>query len=123
MREEEEDQRESESEGSYEEIKQPAQEMPNLSEDELARYGTYRTTGFNKGGVRKLVLQTLNQTCNPNFVIVLSAIGKAFVSELIEEAKEVQEEWGDAGDLLPSHVHEGYRRLYHKMPNMSSPGR
>ncbi|KAI5180412.1 transcription initiation factor TFIID subunit 11 [Nematocida sp. AWRm80] len=92
----------------------------HLSEEELKRYGAFRTAGFNKGGIRKFVSQVLGQTCNPNFAIVLGGIAKVFVSELVEEAMRVQSEWEDQGALLPSHVHEAYRRLYHRMPNMSS---
>jgi transcription initiation factor TFIID subunit 11 len=90
-----------------------------LSEEELQRYGTFRRTVFNKGGIRRFVAQTLGQTCNPNFTIVLSGIAKVFVGEILEEAKAVQSEWGDRGDLMPSHIHESYRRLCHRIPNMS----
>ncbi|KAI5188586.1 transcription initiation factor TFIID subunit 11 [Nematocida sp. AWRm77] len=125
MHEEDDDARESteeestEAEEQREEFKEDAEAAPSLTEDELRRYGTFRKTGFNKGGIRKFVAQTLGQTCNPNFAIVLSGIAKVFVSELVEEAKEVQAEWKDKHELLPSHVHEAYRRLYHKMPNMN----
>ncbi|KAI5171281.1 transcription initiation factor TFIID subunit 11 [Nematocida sp. LUAm3] len=111
MREDEDDPRE---ETSEEEI----QSGLNLNEEELSRYGAFRGAGFNKPGIRKFVTQILNQTCNPNFTIVLSGIAKVFVSELIEGAKEVQSEWNNTGELLPSHVHESYRRLCHKIPNM-----
>ncbi|KAI5159467.1 transcription initiation factor TFIID subunit 11 [Nematocida ausubeli] len=99
--------------------KAPAEEETvNLTEDELKRYVKFRRTGFNKGGIRKFVSQVLDQTCNPNFSIVLSGIAKVFVAEMVEEAKEVQEEWEDGGELLPSHIHEAYRRLSKKNPNM-----
>ncbi|KAH9386934.1 transcription initiation factor TFIID subunit 11 [Nematocida major] len=94
-------------------------ETRNLTEEELKRYVKFRRTGFNKGGIRKFVSQVLEQTCNPNFSIVLSGIAKVFVSEIVEEAKEVQEAWEDSGELLPSHVHEAYRRLCKKLPNMN----
>lgn len=120
MREDEDDPRESTTEesGTEEEFKEEP-EIPALTDDELKRYGAFRKSGFNKGGIRKFVAQLLGQTCNPNFAIVLSGIAKVFVSELVEEAKEVQREWKDKHELLPSHVHEAYRRLYHRMPNMN----
>ncbi|OAG29474.1 transcription initiation factor TFIID subunit 11 [Nematocida displodere] len=124
MRADEGDPRDTESEEieeeEYQEIR-PEQETSALTEDELLRYGTFRHTGFNKGGIRKFVSQVLGHTCNPNFAIVLAGIAKVFVSELVEEAKDVQSEWKDGGELLPSHIHEAYRRLYHRMPNMSCP--
>lgn len=92
--------------------------MKHLTEDELVRYGTFRRTGFNKPGIRKFVAQILGQTCNPNFAIVLSGIAKVYVSELVEEAKKVQSSWGDTQELLPSHIHEAYRRLCKRVPNM-----
>lgn len=90
------------------------------SQDELHRYGAFRTAGFNKGGIRKLVSRVLGQTCNPNFAIVLGSIAKVFVSEMVEMAKEVQTQWDDTNELLPSHVHEAYRRMYHTLPNMKN---
>ncbi|KAI5190018.1 transcription initiation factor TFIID subunit 11 [Nematocida minor] len=119
MREDEGDPMDTESE-EIEVYKEPAAaEMVDLTEDELMRYVKFRRTGFNKGGIRKFVSQVLEQTCNPNFSIVLSGIAKVFVSEMVEEAKEVQEQWGDAEELLPSHIHEAYRRLCKKLPNMN----
>lgn len=92
--------------------------VASLTEEELKRYGLFRTTGFNKGGIRRFVGQVLGQSANPNFTIVLSGIAKVFVGEVIEEARTVQAEWKDKGELLPSHIDEAYRRLYHRMPNM-----
>ncbi|KAI5184305.1 transcription initiation factor TFIID subunit 11 [Nematocida homosporus] len=123
MRTDEDDPRDTEEETS-EEIQQEdpiMNDVSALTEDELVRYGTFRRTGFNKPGIRKFVSQVLGQTCNPNFAIVLSGIAKVFVSELVEEAKKVQSEWEEPGELMPSQIHEAYRRLYHRMPNMGAP--
>lgn len=118
MREDEEDPIDSGSEEIKSDQEPINTETVDLSEEELKRYVKFRRTGFNKGGIRKFVSQVLEQTCNPNFSIVLSGIAKVFVAEMVEESREVQEEWGDSGELLPSHVHEAYRRLSKKLPNM-----
>ncbi|EJW03421.1 hypothetical protein EDEG_02241 [Edhazardia aedis USNM 41457] len=94
--------------------------IDNMTEEELRRYETFRRAGFNKGGIRKICNSILNQSCNPNFILSVAGIAKVFAGEVIEAALEAQEEWGDSGPLLPSHIHEAYRRLYKTMPNMKT---
>jgi transcription initiation factor TFIID subunit 11 len=92
--------------------------IDSMNEEELLRYETFRRSGFQKNNIRKLVTSIIGQACNPNFIISISGVAKVFVGELVDAAKEVQDNWGDTGPLLPSHIHEAYRRLYNKMPNM-----
>lgn len=89
-----------------------------MSEEELQRYETFRRSGFPKAAIKKYINNVIGQAVNPNFVIAVSGLAKVFVGEMIETAKIVQKEQRDAGPLLPSHIHEAYRRLYKSTPNI-----
>lgn len=92
--------------------------LANMTEEELERYKAFRRSTFNKNGIRKLVNNTLNQTCNANFIIAINGVAKVFVGEIVEMAKIVLKERNETGPLKPAHVHEAYRRLYKKMPHL-----
>lgn len=85
--------------------------IQSFSDSQLQRYETFRRAGFQRGSMKKIMQQTLGHTVNPNAIIVCSGVAKVFVGELIELAREVMEEWGDEGPLMPSHVREAHRRM------------
>lgn len=89
-----------------------------MSEEELLRYETFRRSGFPKAAIKKYINNVIGQAVNPNFVIAVSGLAKVFVGEMIEIAKIVQKEKQESGPLLPSHIHEAYRRLYKRTPNI-----
>ncbi|CAD25154.1 TRANSCRIPTION INITIATION FACTOR TFIID 28kDa SUBUNIT [Encephalitozoon cuniculi GB-M1] len=88
-----------------------------MSEEELHRYEKFRGSGFPKAAIKKYISSVIGQAVNPNFVIAVCGLAKVFVGEMIEIAKAVQEERREEGPLLPSHIHEAYRRLYKRIPN------
>lgn len=92
--------------------------LTSMSVEDSERYKAFRRSTFNKNGIRKLVNNILNQTCNANFVISINSVGKVFVGELVEMAKSVMTERNESGAIKPVHVHEAYRRLYKKMPHL-----
>lgn len=89
-----------------------------MSPEELHRYEKFRGSGFPKAAIKKYISNVIGQAVNPNFVIAVSGLAKVFVGEMIEVAKVVQAERCEKGPLLPSHIHEAYRRLYRKTPNI-----
>lgn len=91
-----------------------------LSEEELERYKAFRRSAFNKGSIRKFVTNNLNQSCNANFIIGIAGVAKVFVGELIEEALVVKEERGRKGSVKISEIHEAFRRLEKKKPNLKT---
>lgn len=92
--------------------------LATMTEEENDRYKAFRRSTFNKNGIRKLVNNTLNQTCNANFIIAINSVGKVFVGEIVEMAKAIMTERKETGPIKPIHVHEAYRRLYKKMPHL-----
>ena len=60
----------------------------------------------------------MGRAATQSFIIAVCGFAKVFVGELVSEAKGVQEQWGDTGPLMTTHVHEAYRRLYNTHPNM-----
>lgn len=99
------------------EIKRALSEM---NEEDLQRNEAFRRSKFSKSAIKKLISTVIGQAVNPNMVIAVAGLSKVFVGEMIEEAKKVQEEFEEEGALLPSHIHEAYRRIYKKMPNMKN---
>lgn len=92
--------------------------VDQLSEEKLHQYESFRRSGISKTSIKKLCSNIIAQACNPNFIIAVSGVAKVFVGEMVKEAKDVQRGWEQEGPLMPSHVHEAYRRLYGEMPNM-----
>ncbi|KAH9411968.1 transcription initiation factor TFIID [Ordospora pajunii] len=88
----------------------------SMSEEQLHRYEKFRGSGFPKAAIKKYISSVIGQAVNPNFVIAVCGLAKVFVGEMTEVAKEVQSERLEKGPLLPSHIHEAYRRLYKKTP-------
>lgn len=93
-------------------------QISTLSEEDIHRYETFRRTNLPKGTIKKLINIVIGQAVNPNIVIGVAGICKVFIGEMVVEAKAVQAEEGHKGPLLPSHIHEAYRRLYKRIPNM-----
>lgn len=92
--------------------------LSTMSKEKLERYESFRRVGFKRNMIKRLCLEIIGQSCNPKFIIAVCGFAKVFVGELIEEAKSVQEEWGESGPLMATHIHEAYRRLYNTHPNL-----
>lgn len=96
-----------------------AVKISKLNDEELSRFETFRRVGFKRSVIKRMCYEITGQSCNPRFIIAVSGLSKVFVGELCTEAKKVQERWNETGPLLPSHIHEAWRLLTKKMPNMN----
>ena len=81
--------------------------------EQMDRYECFRRSSLPKPVLRRLFQTITGTMLNPNGLIVLSAVGKMFVGELVETARHVADEEGvsDLEELKPVHIREAHRRL------------
>lgn len=93
-------------------------QLARMSAADLQRYETFRRSNLPKTTVKKFINSVIGQAVNMNMIIGVCGLCKVFVGEIVTEAKKIQEENGEVGPLLPSHIHEAHRRLYKRIPNL-----
>ncbi|CAN3353373.1 hypothetical protein DICA3_A05974 [Diutina catenulata] len=71
-----------------------------LTPDQMSRFETYREMKLNRAGVKKICNGVLGHSIPNNIAIVLSAISKQFLGELITKAMEVSDRENKAQLLL-----------------------
>ncbi|KAI9503734.1 transcription initiation factor TFIID subunit 11 [Coemansia spiralis] len=105
-------------------IKQSKEEVGELweqmSDEQQQRYGVYRRTALNKGAMKKLVSNVLNQQVSSTLTFVVAGFSKVFVGEVVERAVQIQQDRGDEGALKPEHLREAYRLYKRESPTAIS---
>jgi len=87
--------------------------LKRFTPEQMNRYECYRRSSLPKPLLKRLFQTITGTMLNPNGLIVLAAVGKMFVGELVEMARQVADEHGmsDLDEIKPAHIREAHRRL------------
>ncbi|KAG2152800.1 TAFII28-domain-containing protein [Suillus clintonianus] len=83
--------------------------MDNFSPGQYERFEAYRRHALPKQAIRKVIQQTTGQQVSQPVAQIVAGVGKVFVGEIVEKARQVQSRRNDSGPLTPDHLREAYR--------------
>jgi transcription initiation factor TFIID subunit 11 len=86
--------------------------MKAMTEEQMERYSAFRRSYLDKRFVRRLVTHMTRQTVTPQVTTLVAGVGKVFIGEIVERARQVRSERApnDTRPLQPEHLIEALRR-------------
>lgn len=93
-----------------------AQLQEALTPEQMQRYTSYLRTKLKQSTLKRIVNQTVSQSVTQNPLQAVQWVGKVFVGEIVELAREVQGEW--AVGWVVAREEEGERRGWGKAREM-----
>ncbi|XP_031525323.1 transcription initiation factor TFIID subunit 11-like [Papio anubis] len=93
--------------------------VSSFSVEQLNHYEMYCHSAFPKAAIKRLIQSISGTSMSQNVVIAVSGLSKVFVWEVVEEALNVCQKWGEMPPLQPKHMREAVRKLKSKgqIPN------
>ncbi|PWN33539.1 uncharacterized protein FA14DRAFT_161341 [Meira miltonrushii] len=109
--------------------------MKAMTEEQQDRYAAFRRHFLDKRFVKRLLQHLTRQTVTPQIVTLIAGVGKVFVGQIVEKAREVRQERLTASangtsqpnqrqSLRPDHLTEALRRYREEreVPGRFAPG-
>lgn len=111
--------------------------MEAMTEEQQDRYSAFRRHFLDKRFVRRLLYHLTRQTITPQIVTLIAGVGKVFVGQIVEKAREVRQErlianlnhssqsqTNQRQSLRPDHLIEALRRYREErdVPGRFAPG-
>lgn len=93
----------------------------NMTEDQKRRYEIHRSSKLRKDIVRKITNQTLSQSVPPSIILTITGYTKAFISDILDIARTVQEEWAATRDPNEMYPEEAFKKLHPPLPQPYNP--
>ncbi|KAI8464654.1 MAG: hTAFII28-like protein conserved region-domain-containing protein [Monoraphidium minutum] len=86
--------------------------MSSMDEAQYERFVAFNNARLNSRSLKKLVSTlTRSDKVDPLLLLALGSVTKAFLGELVEQARILAARQGHRGALLPSHIRQAYARL------------
>jgi len=79
------------------------------SPEQLERFEHWKRSKFPRAAMRRLMSEMLGSSTERG-AIVLAAVSKMFVGELVENARERMTAAGETGPIQPSHLRQAHRQ-------------